>query len=248
VYYQYRVNDNLVRFITEALMNEDASQSAVAAEVSAPLGLREQSKREVTRRIRAAAVDLLARKPFSEITTREVAQHAGIGEATLFRYVGSKDELLTLAYGDRMAALLDELQSADDRVAAAANAGRPGDWYCARVRSFYEGRADFYLQDPLNAALYLRQGFDMASAGRTRTIAQGDRLIERVRSILAAGQSDGALLSRVDPLSVAQNCHGIFIHEVDRTLTRGFQPSTIWQRVHARLNAQLDPLVLDQHR
>lgn len=229
-------------------MNEDVSQQAAEVATSMPLGLREQSKREVTRRIRAAAVDLLSRKPFSEITTREVAQHAGIGEATLFRYVGSKDELLTLAYGDRMDALLDELQIADDRIVADAGAGQPGSWYCARVRNFYESRADFYLQDPLNAALYLRQGFDMASAGRTRTIAQGDRLIERVRSIIAEGQADGALLSRVDPLSVAQNCHGIFIHEVDRTPTRGYKPSTIWLRVNARLDAQLDPLVLDQRR
>lgn len=226
-------------------MNEEVSQPVVAAAASAPLGLREQSKLEVTRRIRAAAVDLLARKPFSEITTREVAQHAGIGEATLFRYVGSKDELLTLAYGDRMDALLDELQSADDRAAEEADTERTGQWYCARVRSFYEGRAAFYLQDPANAALYLRQGFDMTSAGRARTIAQGDRLIERVRSILAEGQAAGVLLSRVDALSVAQNCHGIFIHEVDRTPTRGFKPSTIWQRVHARLDAQLDPLVID---
>jgi AcrR family transcriptional regulator len=227
-------------------MTEKIAQPVVAAEASAPLGLREQSKLEVTRRIRAAAVDLLGRKPFRQITTREVAQHAGIGEATLFRYVGSKDELLTLAYGDRMDALLDELQGADDRVAEAAGAERTGESYCARVLSFYEGRAAFYLQDPANAALYLRQGFDMSSEGRARTIAQGDRLIERVRSILAAGQVAGALLPRIDALSVAQNCHGIFIHEVDRTPTRGFEPSTIWQRVHARLNAQLDPLVVDQ--
>jgi AcrR family transcriptional regulator len=209
------------------------------------MGLREQAKLEVMRRIRAAAVDLLATKPYASITTKEVATRAGIGDATFFRYVSSKDELLTLAYGDRMDSVLDELEHQDDLIEKAGNE-TGGRWYCDRIRNLYKARAEFYLEDPTNAALYLRQGFDMTSPGRERAIQQGDRLIARARRILADGQAAGQIYPDVDPLAVAQNCQGIFIHEVDRTPVRGFEPTTIWQRVDARLSAQLDPLVLSE--
>ncbi|MEV0688218.1 TetR/AcrR family transcriptional regulator [Nocardia sp. NPDC050378] len=222
----------------------EAMTRKVPASPNARIGLREQSRLEVMRRIRAAAVDLLATKPYASITTKEVAQHAGIGDATFFRYVSSKDELLTLAYGDRMDSVLDELEREDDRIEEAGEA-EDGHWYCDRIRNLYRARADFYLQDPVNASLYLRQGFDIASPGCERAIQQGDRLIARARRIIADGQAAGRLIAGVDPLAVAQNCQGIFIHEVDRTPVRGFEPETIWQRVDARLSAQLDPLVLD---
>jgi len=219
----------------------------ITAKESVPrLGLREQAKLEVMRRIRAAAVDLLATKPYDSITTTEVALRAGIAHATLFRHVSSKDELLTLAYGDQMDAVLDELEREDDLIEA-AGAKEDGWWYCNRIRNLYRARAQFYLRDPSNAALYLRQGFDMASPGRERAVQQGDRLIARARRILSDGQASGHIHAGVDALTVAQNCQGIFIHEVDRTPVRGFDPATIWDRVNARLGAQLDPLILAPH-
>jgi AcrR family transcriptional regulator len=207
------------------------------------IGLREQAKLEVMRRIRVAAVDLLATKPYDSITTSEVAERAGIGNATLFRYVSSKDELLTLAYGDQMDAMLDELERADD-IIEAVGARADGLWYTDRIRNLWKARAAFYLRDPANAALYLRQGFDMASPGRERAVEQGDRLIARARRIISDGQAAGYIYAGVGALTVAQNCQGIFIHEVDRTPVRGFDPATIWDRVNTRLSAQLDPLIL----
>ena len=59
-----------------------------------------------------------------------------------------------------------------------------------------------------------------------------------------SGQRAGLIIGEVNALLVAQNCHGIFIHEVDRTPTRGFAPETIWERVSARLDAQLMPLAI----
>ncbi|MFB9859459.1 TetR/AcrR family transcriptional regulator [Paenarthrobacter aurescens] len=219
----------------------------ITANESVPrLGLREQAKLEVMRRIRAAAVDLLASKPYDSITTIEVAQRAGIAHATLFRHVSSKDELLTLAYGDQMDVVLDKLERQDDLIAA-AGAEEDGRWYCNRIRNLYRSRAEFYLRDPSNASLYLRQGFDMASPGRERAVQQGDRLMARACRILKDGQEAGHICPGVDALTVAQNCQGIFIHEVDRTPVRGFDPATIWDRVEARLSAQLDPLILTPH-
>ena len=211
------------------------------------LGLRAQAKAEVFRRIREAAGVLLADRGFDQITTREVAQRAGIGEATLFRYVASKEELLTLVYGDQMDVLIETLLAVDD-TSAATDDPRSGLLLCARIKALYQGRADFYLAHPTNASRYLRQAFEISSPNRERTMAQGDRLIARVTQILEAGQQRGTIDDSVDAFAVAQNCHGIFIHEVDRTATRGYLPETIWQRVSARLDAQLLVLVRDPAR
>lgn len=211
------------------------------------LGLRAQAKAEVFRRIREAAGALLADRGFDQITTREVAQRAGIGEATLFRYVSSKDELLTLVYGDQMDVLIETLLVADD-AAAFVEGSADGMLLCARVKALYRGRSDFYLAHPTNASRYLRQAFEIASPNRARTMAQGDRFIARVTEILQAGQSQAVINGDVDASVVAQNCHGIFIHEVDRTATREYPPETIWQRVSARLDAQLLVLVIDPAR
>lgn len=201
-----------------------------------PGGLRIQAKAEVRRRIRDAATTLLDSKDFDAITTREVAKTAGIGEATLFRHVSSKNELLTIAYGDQMDALIDELITADDN---AAREKLNADRILERIRTFYKGRASFYLRNPNNASRYLREAFDTESSDRERTMKQGDRIIQRVEQILAEGQRVGLISAIADPFLVAQNCHGIFIHEVDRTPTRGFEPASIWDRVSARLDAQL---------
>jgi AcrR family transcriptional regulator len=45
-------------------------------------------------RVLTSAAQLFADKGFAATTTREVAEHAGIKRATLYHYIGSKEELL----------------------------------------------------------------------------------------------------------------------------------------------------------
>ncbi|HAS33506.1 MAG: hypothetical protein CMH38_16695 [Microbacterium sp.] len=205
-------------------------------------GLRARAKAEVNRRISEATARLLAEREFDEVTTREIAQQAGIGEATLFRYVSSKEQLLAMVYGDQMDELIERVLAADERAETMEQTS--GLALCARVKAIYRARADFYLQNPGNASRYLRQAFDVNGPDRERTMTQGDRLIARTTHILESGQRAGLIIGEVNALLVAQNCHGIFIHEVDRTPTRGFAPETIWERVSARLDAQLMPLAI----
>jgi AcrR family transcriptional regulator len=214
------------------------------AESARPAGLREQSRAEAMRRIRATAVELLAEKSFDEITTREVAQRAGIGEATLFRYVESKQELLMLAYGDRMDALLDAVEERDAELELRAGELTGGE-FCGRVLAIFRARADFYLQSPDNARLYMRYGFDVKNPSLDRHLGQGDRIIALATRILRSGQRQGVLSSAVDAETVAENCHGTFIHEVDRTPVRHLPIEAIAERVDARLSAQLLPLFID---
>ncbi|GLW98286.1 TetR/AcrR family transcriptional regulator [Microtetraspora sp. NBRC 16547] len=225
-------------------VTSNGSTSGGASETeNKPLGLRERSRRETLNRIRKAAVELLAEKGYEQITTREVAQRAEVGEATLFRYVSSKHELLLLVIGDKMDHDIEAIIEADARSAVEAG-DRGAHNYLSRVHAVYRARADFYLQDPENVTSYLQYAFVAGSQLGAQNGAQGDRIIDLVASIIAEGQEAGALFAAVDARVVAQNCQGIYVHEVLRRSVRGFTFESLGERVRTRLDAQLLPLVL----
>jgi len=212
-------------------------------------GLRSRAKRRRRQRINEAAAKLLLDKTFDEITTKEVAAEAGIGEATLFRYIRSKQELLTIVYGDQLDRVLNRIESDDARtVADSIGHALSSRHFIDRVLGAYHTRCDFYLLNPTNAARYLREGFDIGTPESARHIAQGDRTIRLVTAILRDGQDRGLLTRAVDAYVVAQNCHGTYMHEIDRTPVRGFEPTRIWDRLETRLRVQLDPLAIDIDR
>ena len=207
------------------------------------LSVRQQGKQRKRDAIQAAAASLMHTKEFDEITMREVAQLAGVGEATLFRYVSSKDELLHMVYGDEVDTVLDRIEQQDAALEAAQGDRPTGTNFVERVRAVYLERCAFYRRNPANSARYLRQGFALSDFS-ARNVAQGDRTIALVRAVVEAGQERGLLDLRGDALLVAQNCHAIFMHEIDRTPVRGFDPQRIWDRLGPRLDAQLRPLVI----
>lgn len=210
-----------------------------------PLNLREASKKDRALRIQQAAELLFRSRSINEITTKEVAEEAGIGEATLFRYIGSKHELLFMVYGDRMDELLSQIEQTDALASASTtDENRSAQHYIDRILEAYRVRCEFYLENPENASIYLRAGFDRQNVSRGRNLAQGDRSIRLTASILSDGQARGVITNKVKAGLVAQNCHGIYMHEIDRTPIRGFSPTTIWERVSERLHAQLDPLLM----
>lgn len=212
-----------------------------APEVSA----RQRGKQRKRDAIQAAAASLMQDKGFDEITMREVAQLAGVGEATLFRYVSSKYELLHMVYGDDLDVVLDRIEAQDAALEAAQGDAPTGTNFVERVRAVYLERCAFYRRNPANSSRYLREGFALTELS-ARNVAQGDRTIALVRAIIEAGQDRGLLDVRGDALLVAQNCHAIFMHEIDRTPVRGFDPDRIWERLGPRLDAQLRPLVIRQ--
>lgn len=208
-----------------------------------PLGLRDRARRDRIARIRAAAEELMLDARFEDITTKALAERAEVGEATLFRYIKSKQALLMMVYGDRLDALLETIEG-DDAAAADAAAADGARGHIDRVLHVYSARCAFYLESPHNAALYLRAGFDPHDSSAARLTAQGDRTIALVAGILRDGQQAGALIAGTDMRLVAQNCHAAYMHEIDRTPVRGFEPSTIWERLEPRLAVQLEPLAL----
>lgn len=207
------------------------------------MSARQRGKLRKREAIRTAAASLLRSKQFDEITMREVAQLAEVGEATLFRYVESKYELLHMVFGDELDVVLDRIDEQDAALVAAQGDDPTGTNFVERIRAIYLERSAFYRRNPANSSRYLREGFSLSELS-ARNVAQGDRTIALSRAIIEDGQERGLLDLRADPLLVAQNCHAIYMHEVDRTPVRGFDPDRIWDRLGPRLDAQLRPLVL----
>lgn len=75
----------------------DATQTEAA-----PMGLRERKKGERRRRILSAASQLFAERGYDSVTTSEIALAADVGVGTLFRYAGSKAELLVSVMNERV--------------------------------------------------------------------------------------------------------------------------------------------------
>jgi AcrR family transcriptional regulator len=70
-----------------------------------PAGTRERAKAERRKRLKDAALAVFAEKGFDAATTREIAERAGVGAATLFRYAREKRDLLLMIVNDDLTAL-----------------------------------------------------------------------------------------------------------------------------------------------
>lgn len=81
-------------------------------------GRRERRTRETRERLFRAALDLFARKGFTETTVGDITEAADVGKGTFFNYFPSKDHIL-LAFGEIQ---LAKLESA---VAEAHRSGEP---------------------------------------------------------------------------------------------------------------------------
>lgn len=214
-------------------MTSEASASG------APVGLREKARIERYQNIRAAAEQLFNERGYEHTTTKEVAELAGVGEATLFRYVSNKHELLLLVIGERMDTTLQAIEDADKELAANTSTARD---YVERIYAIFRARAKFYATDPENVTSYLHHGFKAGSQLGAQSISQGDRVIALIAAILDDARKAGYLSADVDSLIVAQNCNGTYIHEILRTPARGFRPEDLWEKLRERLRVQIEPL------
>lgn len=68
-------------------------------------------KEENRRLIINAAVSLMGEKGFKPATMRQIAQAAGLGEATIYNYFPTKEAILYAFYEDHMLACIDRLKS-----------------------------------------------------------------------------------------------------------------------------------------
>lgn len=202
--------------------------------------LREYSKREKLRRIRAATRTLMDSRPFADVTMRDVAAQARVGEATLFRYVGTKEQLLLLVFGSRVEEQMESLE-ADRRFQPVD--GASGRDVVEAICALFRTRAELYLEDPVHLTEFVRAGLAPDNDLSALTVAAGDRLRQMVTRLLSAGQAAGVIDGSWSADVIAENCAGAYIHEVLRSPVRKFETTTFMPRIEARLRTQLEPLI-----
>jgi AcrR family transcriptional regulator len=146
------------------------------------LPLRERKKLATRRTLRAAALDLVTRRGFSQVTVEDIAEAADVSPRTFFNYFPSKEAALFGADPARIAALRDgllhhapgqplealRLVLAQDARGVAeellALGGNPTDW----LRRMKEARADPHLR--------AAQSAQMAMVERAMAEALAERL------------------------------------------------------------------------
>ncbi len=77
---------------------------------------RELNKADKQRRIHRAARELFFSRGYSSVTTQEVAERAGVGTGTLFRYARSKGELLCMVANQDLRMMVESLPDTGDPV------------------------------------------------------------------------------------------------------------------------------------
>lgn len=195
------------------------------------------------RKIEDAASALLRHRSFTDITTREVAERAGVSEATLFRHITSKSDLFLTVYGNQMDLVMDVYEREDRARSSVGPTSAHA--YLQRVLGAYEARVAHYQENFINAAQYLLAAFDPSSPRRPRTVSQGERMIRFVENVLDEAKESGHLRTGTSARLIAENIHAVELHEIVRTPLREYPAAQAWDRLRPRIQQLLDLVLLD---
>lgn len=152
-------------------------------------------------RVRGAAIELFAERGFHAIGIRDLAERAGLSSATLYHYMGTKEELLASIMRDS----LQRLATAGDRLTAT---GSPRERITALVHlhvlTHAERRLETRVVDDEMRAL--------SEGPRAEIIALRDRYEHHWRAAIEAGVADGTFhvaQPRLARLALLEMCSGI---------------------------------------
>lgn len=201
------------------------------------LGLREQQRKHREAAILEAATKLFRSRGYAIVTTKDVAAEAEVSEATLFRYFTSKHDLFFASIGEWMTRVIDHILEDDE-----TRTSDTGEECLSRVLDIYRRRAERFIEDPGNTLTFALLGLEPAPELHGPPITQGDRVVQRVTSILEDGQARGLLNASVSAAMIATNLNGTYIHEMSRGTARGLPVETFPQRLRDRLVPQLTAL------
>jgi AcrR family transcriptional regulator len=140
---------------------------------------RAERRRDVTERILAIGRRHLAEHGAAALSLRAVTRELGMVSSAVYRYVDSRDELLTLLLVD---AYTEQADAVDDAVAAAA--GEP--WHERAVVAGLAFRA-WAVAEPARYALLYGSPVPGYAAPPERTTEPGTRVVRALIGILAEG-------------------------------------------------------------
>src|SRR5271170_3265433 len=155
-------------------------------------GRRQRRSVETRERLFRAALDLFARKGFTETTVGDITEAADVGKGTFFNYFPSKDHIL-LAFGDMQLAKLETA------VAEARHSGQP-------MPEFLRSLGVRMTQEPIRHPELIRtllQAYLSTTPVRESMLALQKRVHELHTEIVRIGQERGEIRTDLPAAEIA---------------------------------------------
>lgn len=159
-----------------------------------PLTPRERARAQTIADIVRLGREHLAVHGAAGLSLRAVARDLGVVSSAVYRYVESRDELLTLL-------LIDGYNELGDEVDAAV-AAVPENDFAGRFRALGKAVRAWALKEPASYALLFGSPVPGYQAPGERTTVPGTRVINRLVGIFEAAHREGALGAEVNPAVV----------------------------------------------
>lgn len=145
------------------------------------VGKRQETRERIERDIIALGRRHLVTEGAAGLSLRAIARDLGMVSSAVYRYVASRDELLTLLLVDAYTDLADAVESA--RAAA-------GDWR-GQLRALAHATRTWALDQPAGWALLYGSPVPGYRAPRDRTVAPGTRVVAALFDVVSAGIAAG---------------------------------------------------------
>ncbi|GAA4024436.1 TetR/AcrR family transcriptional regulator [Arthrobacter methylotrophus] len=155
---------------------------------------RERARAQTVADIIRLGREHLALHGAAALSLRAVARDLGVVSSAVYRYVESRDELLTLLLIDAYGELGDEVDAAVDAL--------PADDYRGRFLALGLAVRQWALREPASYALLFGSPVPGYQAPAERTAQPGTRVIYRMVGIFDAAHRAGALAADVAPAVV----------------------------------------------
>ncbi len=152
---------------------------------------RQRARQRTEAEIRQLAWRHLEKEGAAALSLRAIARDLGIVSSAIYRYVPSRDDLLTLLIVEGYGDLADVAEQAERRVAA--------DDYRGRWLSVAHAVRDFAVRRPAVWALLYGSPVPGYAAPADRTTEPGLRVVARLAAIVAAADAAGELRPPVGP-------------------------------------------------
>jgi TetR/AcrR family transcriptional regulator, fatty acid metabolism regulator protein len=162
-------------------------------------------------KILKAAERIFARKGFQETTISDVAQEAGVSDATIYEYFTSKEELLFSIPGETARKGKEVIELHLKYIRGAAN----------KIRAVVYHYLDFYQKEPDYASvamLILKQNRKFLETKAYQDVREMSRLIIQV---IEEGAASGEFKPHTDPYLVRSMILGTIEHMVIRSVLLG---------------------------
>lgn len=184
-------------------------------------------------RILAAGREQLAASGAAALSLREVARSLGVVSSAVYRYVASRDELLTLLLVDAF----EDLADAAD--VAVSGEDEPSEAFAALARSL----RSWALANPARWALLYGSPVPGYAAPAERTSAPGTRVMTRLLRIAAAGTPPGREPAGAHAAFLAEAVRELDVEATGRQAAAAVEAWTaVVGTVSAELFGQLGPM------